>query len=47
MENPAIVENLERPNSPFKVFDRQNSGKPHNSGKILADEKLHYCEVLQ
>ena len=41
-----IVENLEGPNSLFKVFDWQNRGKPRNSGKILADGGVHYCEVL-
>ena len=42
MENPAIVENLDQPNSLFKVFYCQNIGKPYNSGKILADRGIHY-----
>ena len=31
------MENLEGPNSLFKVSDRQNSGKLRNSGKILVN----------
>ena len=27
-------------------MNRQNSGKPRNSGKIFGAEAVHYCEVL-
>ena len=31
---------------PFELLTFQNSGKLHNSGKIIGDQKLCYCEAL-
>ena len=46
MESLQIVENLEWPTLLFKMFDHQNSGKPRNSGKHMAEKGVYYCEVL-